>query len=116
MLGLASHPLSTPQPTAPSTNKLDRVTTFAKVPEPGHPFGVMPVGNVIYATTAAGNPTTVNTTGREKLLTYDRRGRLLHERPVTVASPNMGLNDIEQDAEGRLYVGDMNGRRSEGRR
>lgn len=110
MFALATVSMVAPAPAgATATETRDRVTTFAKVPEPGHPFGVLPAGEVVYVTTSGGNPTTGNTEG-EKLLTYDRRGRLLSTKPVTPARPTMGLWDLARDAEGRLYVGDMNGR------
>lgn len=103
------HPSPSAPTAVPGTGARYNITTFARVPEPGHPFGVLPAGKVVYVTTGGGNPTTVNTKG-ERVFTYSHRGRLLDTKPVGVAAPNMGLYGLARDAKGRLYVGDMNGR------
>ena len=97
----------------------DAVSLFAPIPSPGHPFGVYHAGRKgqqerVYVTTSAGNPMHPSTRGNEKLFELDTAGNLLTDTLVNVpfAGPvsTMGLYGMTMDGEGRLYVGDMNGR------
>ena len=97
----------------------DTVSTFAAIPDPGHPFGVFYSGRKgsprrVYVTTSHGNPMHPSTRGNEALFELSTDGALLSHTRVHVpyAGPvsTMGLYGMAMDGEGRLYVGDMNGR------
>jgi sugar lactone lactonase YvrE len=90
-------------------------TVFAAVPYPGHPGGVAVDGDIVY--TATFNPVFQALDGYDAIFAYDlATGALLTDRPNPIEVPRMmpaavmGLAGIALDAEGRLYVADMNGR------
>lgn len=87
----------------------DPVSVFAEVPAPGTPFGVAFHDGRVYVSTAAGNPTHVNTQG-ERIFVYTTAGQLTDQVAISEgAASNMGLYGMAFDADGRLYVADMNG-------
>lgn len=95
---------------APATASAPKVTVFAKVPDPGHPFGIGVAHGRVYVTTSAGLPNHVNTKG-ERVFTYTRSGRLVSTARVDIAPvSNMGLFGVAFDGSRRMYVADMNGR------
>jgi sugar lactone lactonase YvrE len=95
---------------APATASAPRVTVFAKVPDPGHPFGIGVAHGRVYVTTSAGLPNHVNTKG-ERVFTYTQSGRLVSTARVDIAPvSNMGLFGVAFDGSRRMYVADMNGR------
>src|SRR5437773_6364667 len=89
---------------------------FATVPYPGNPGGLAVSGRTLYVDTSAANFDRPFD-GSDDIFAYDlRTGQLLTEGPNPIAvirqSPvaAMGLAGMALDAEGRLYVADMNGR------
>lgn len=84
------------------------VSTFATVPSPGHPFGVLVCGDRVHVSTSAGHPLYANPLG-EALFTYDRAGTLLTSVPVPVSDPYMGLGGFGVDGSQQVFVTDMNG-------
>ena len=86
-------------------------TEFASVPAPGHPFGVLATDNAVYVATSAGAmPGNVNTTGAEAVFRYGPRGGSAEATVRVPTPPTMGLYDVADDAQGRIYVVDMNSR------
>jgi DNA-binding beta-propeller fold protein YncE len=99
-----------------ATRQVGETQVFATVPYPGNPGGLLVSGQTLYVDTSAANFDR-EFDGKDDIFAYDlRSGQLLAEEPnpivVTRQSPvaTMGLAGIAQDAEGRLYVADMNGR------
>jgi outer membrane protein assembly factor BamB len=88
---------------------------FAPVPYPGHPGGIAVDGRTVYVDTF--NPIDRAGDDYDAIFTYDlNTGRLRADRPNPIKVPRvmsptvMGLAAIALDAQGRLYVDDMNGR------
>jgi len=96
-------------------------TIFAKVPAPGHPFGVAVDNNRVYISTSAGDffadPATgghLNSDG-ERVFAYDNGGNLVTTTTIaTMPNSNMGLFGLALDGNlgpnHQLYIADMNGR------
>jgi sugar lactone lactonase YvrE len=92
------------------------IGVFATVPYPGNPGGLVVNGRTLYADTSAANFDRPFD-GKDDIFAYDlRTGQLLTERPNPIAVIRqepvaaMGLAGMALDAEGRIYVADMNGR------
>jgi sugar lactone lactonase YvrE len=85
-------------------------TVFADVPEPGHPFGVLPTDDGVYVATSKASPLRPYS-GEEMVFKYGVHGghEPIASSPV-MAMPTMGLHDIAEDGDGRIYVVDMNSR------
>lgn len=82
---------------------------------PGHPGGIAVDGETFYVSTF--NPVSQALDDYDAIFTYDlATGALRADRPNPIEVPRMmpaaimGLAQIALDAEGRLYVADMNGR------
>lgn len=95
---------------------IDKVSVFASVPAPGHPFGIAVDGDLIYVSTSAGDffAGHVNSDG-ERVFTYDQDGNLVGTTTIdTAADSDMGLFGLALDGNPKprhkLYVADMNGR------
>lgn len=84
-------------------------TVFANVPTPGHPFGVLATENAVYVATSAGSPFDPNTRP-ETIFRYDPEGGRPTASVAVPTMPQMGLHDIAEDGDGRIYVVDMNSR------
>lgn len=86
-------------------------TVFARVPDPGQPQGILVDGDAVHVSGAA-----VLTDPTEDWLiwTFDRdSGAVTATQRIPrsqAAAPAMGLAGMARDAQGRLYVVDMNGR------
>jgi sugar lactone lactonase YvrE len=97
--------------------KFGDTSVFATVPAPGHPFGVAVDGDRVLVSTSVGDffaGMHMNSAG-ERVLAYDRQGRLVHTTPVaTMPDATMGLWGMALDGnperDHKLYVADMNGR------
>lgn len=97
------------------------VSVFARVPAPGHPFGVAVDDSRIYISTSAGDffasPATgghLNSDG-ERVFAYDKAGHLVKTTSIaTKPNSDMGLFGLALDGNPtpnhKLYVADMNGR------
>ena len=90
-------------------------TVFASVPYPGHPGGIVVDGHTVYVDTF--NPVDRASDDYDAIFTYNlATGALRSDRPNPIKVPRMmspaimGLAAMALDAEGRLYVADMNGR------
>jgi len=88
---------------------------FASVPYPGHPGGILVDGRTVYVDTF--NPVDRASDDYDAIFSYDlATARLRSDRPNPIKVPRMmspaimGLAAMVQDAQGRLYVADMNGR------
>jgi DNA-binding beta-propeller fold protein YncE len=102
--------------TGAATRQIGETRVFATVPYPGNPGGLLVSGQTLYVDTS-GADFDREFDGKDDIFAYDLpTGQLLAEgaNPIVVTrqSPvaTMGLAGIAQDAEGRLYVADMNGR------
>jgi sugar lactone lactonase YvrE len=85
------------------------VSVFGPVPAPGHPFGVLATKDAVYATTSAVSPLRPDS-GEQVVLRYPTDGGAPVARSTVQTAPDMGLFGAAEDAEGRIYVVDMNGR------
>ena len=85
------------------------VSVFAHVPAPGHPFGVLPTDDAVYVTTSAGTPFRRGN-GEDVVFRYPHDGGAPVASATVQTMPDMGLYGAAEDAEGRIYVVDMNGR------
>ena len=114
-LGLA-YSAVTPADAGATYRPIGDTQVFATVPYPGNPGGLAVSGRTLYVDTSAANFDRPFD-GSDDIFAYDlRTGQLLTEGPNPIAvirqSPvaAMGLAGMALDAEGRLYVADMNGR------
>lgn len=92
----------------------DRVQVFAHVDSRnawGSPFAVLPTHNGVFVSTSAGSPFCHNPKdpATDVVLRYDADGGRPVASSVISTMSDMGLNGMAEDAEGRLYVVDMNG-------
>jgi sugar lactone lactonase YvrE len=85
------------------------VESFGPVPDPGHPLGVLVTEHAVYAFTSAGQPWR-RSDGEDAIFTYRPGGGAPVARTTVATMPDMGLYGAAEDADGRIYVVDMNGR------
>ncbi len=97
------------------TRSIGDTTILAAVPYPGHPGGIAIDGNTAYVDTF--NPVDRAADDYDAIFTYDlASGTLRSDRPNPIKVPRMmsptpmGLAAIALDAQGLMYVADMNGR------
>ena len=100
---------------AAAPRPIGQTSVLANVPYPGHPGGIAIDGKTAYVDTF--NPVDRAADDYDAIFTYDlTTGKLRSDRPNPIKVPRMmsptvmGLAAIALDAEGRLYVADMNGR------
>lgn len=102
---LACAALGLAEPAQASQCEFGEVTTFAPVPSPGFPEGVVVDGNRVYVT----GPATGGTAGSgpSPIFVYDRKSGALIDT-IEVAGEDLSqehaLSNAAVDAEGRLYV------------
>lgn len=85
------------------------VSVFGPVPSPGHPFGVLATHSAVYTTTSFGQAWRVGA-GVDAVFTYGLSGGKPIAANHVTTNPTMGLYGAAEDAAGRIYVVDMNGR------
>ena len=114
--GLAPASTAATRPAATGTISADGVSVFARVPAPGHPFGIAVDSDRVYVTTSDGDffAPHLNSNG-ERVFAYDLNGRLERTTKIaTLSRATMGLNGIALDGnQGKdhaAFVADMNGR------
>jgi hypothetical protein len=86
-----------------------QASQFGPVPLPGHPFGVLATASAVYVTTSLGQAWRPGA-GIDDVFTYRTSGGPPIASTQVTTSPTMGLYGTAQDAAGRIYVVDMNGR------
>ena len=95
--------------TLSSTAPVGTTTVFAQLPCPGHPYGVLVTDSAVYATTSSGAPFR-ESGGKDEVLAFSPAGDAQPNETVTVDTmPDMGLYGAAADAQGRIYVVNMNG-------
>jgi hypothetical protein len=100
------HASTTPRP-------FGDIRVFTTLGYPGTPGGIAVNGDTVYVDTSAANVDRLFD-GYDQIYSYDTRTAEQVRRPITVSRQYpvapMGLAGMAQDAAGRLYVADMNGR------
>ena len=92
-----------------SSAGVGNVTVFAALGAPGHPFGVLPTHDGVFVTTSSGTPFHPGA-GVDAVLEYPASGGSPIASASVTTMRDMGLFGAAEDANGRLYVVDMNGR------
>jgi sugar lactone lactonase YvrE len=91
-----------------SVPRIGSVSLFAQIGAPGHPFGVLATSDAVYAATSVGAPFRPND-GTERVLRFTPHGKPAGSATVTTMQ-SMGLHNMAEDGDGRVYVVDMNSR------